>query len=139
MLIGHSERRKYQEETDEMINKKLKAVLKENIRPILCVEKISQIKKNINGISEEKLKKIILAYEPVLAIGSGRACEISVARKIKSEMRKILKKNILLYGGSVNSKNVKSFIEEAGFQGVLVGKASLNAKEFIKIVESVGD
>ena len=139
VLIGHSERRKYQGETEEMINKKLKAVLEVNLRPILCIEKISQIKRDINGISKEKLGEIILAYEPVWAIGSGKACGISVARKMNSAIRKILKKNILLYGGSVNSQNVKGFIKEAGFQGVLIGKASLNAKEFIKIVESISN
>lgn len=131
VIIGHSERRRYQKETDEMINKKLKAVLKEKLKPILCIDKISQIPKDIKG-------NLILAYEPVFAIGTGKPCSIKMARKMKISIRKNLKKNMpVLYGGSVNSQNAKNYIKKAGFQGLLVGGASLNPKEFLKIVKSI--
>ncbi len=152
VIVGHSERRRYLKETDEMINKKIKAVLKTGLRPILCIEKISQIrehqrsvkmnevhrlKKGIKGITKKDLKKIILAYEPVWAIGSGKACGIPEAKKVNLSIRKILKENVLLYGGSVNSQNAGDFIKKAKFQGLLVGGASLDSKEFIEIVKNV--
>lgn len=139
VIIGHSERRRYFKETDEMINKKIKAALKVNLRPILCVEKKSQIKNALRGIAKKNLKKIILAYEPVWAIGTGKACGIPEARKINLSIRKIFKRNILLYGGSVDSQNARDFIKKAKFQGFLIGGASLVPKEFIKIVKSVSD
>lgn len=137
VIIGHSERRRYFKETDEIINKKTKAVLKNGLKPILCIEKISQIKKGTEGIIKKDLKKIILAYEPVWAIGTGRACGISEAKKINLSIRKILKRNVFLYGGSVNSQNARDFIKKAKFQGLLIGGASLNPKEFIAIVKAV--
>jgi len=144
VIIGHSERRIYFEETDEMINKKLKAVLNAGLIPILCIgdkkgesaEKIidKQLKKDLKGIAPKKLNKIIIAYEPVWAIGTGDFCEKNQAKKalrfIKSKL-----KNKILYGGSVNSKIAKNYID-VGFDGLLVGGASLNADEFIKIVKN---
>lgn len=138
VIIGHSERRRYFGETDKMINKKLKAVLKNGLKPILCIEKISQIKKTLKDLSKKEREKLILAYEPIWAIGTGKACGIPKAKKINHSIRKILGKKIsLLYGGSVNSQNAKDFIVMAKFQGLLVGGASLNPKEFIKIVKNV--
>jgi triosephosphate isomerase len=78
-----------------------------------------------------------LAYEPVWAIGTGKACGIPEAKKINLSIRKILKENVLLYGGSINSQNARDFIKKAKFQGFLVGGASLDSKEFIKIVKNV--
>lgn len=138
VIIGHSERRKYLKETDEMINKKIKAVLKEKLKPILCIEKTSQIKAGLKGISEKELKNLILAYEPVFAIGTGKPCSIEKAKKTRILIQKNLKKNTpVLYGGSVNSRNAKDYIKRAGFEGLLVGGASLNCQEFIKIVKSI--
>ncbi|PIQ04442.1 MAG: triose-phosphate isomerase, partial [Candidatus Nealsonbacteria bacterium CG18_big_fil_WC_8_21_14_2_50_37_10] len=153
VIIGHSERRRYFEETDEMINKKIKAALKVGLRPILCIEKISQIrkhqrsvkmnevhrlKKGIKGIIKKDLKKIILAYEPVFAIGTGKPCSIEKAKKMRLLILRNLNKNLpVLYGGSVNSQNARDYIEKAKFQGLLVGGTSLNAQEFIKLVKNV--
>lgn len=125
VIIGHSERRKYQKETNKMIEKKLKAALKTGLKPILCIDKISQIPKNI--------KPVILAFEPLSAIGTGKPYLVEKAKK----MRRRIKHPFVLYGGSVNSENAASYIKKAGFQGLLVGAASLNAKEFTKIVKSV--
>jgi triosephosphate isomerase len=126
VIVGHSERRKYFKETNEMINKKLKAALKIGLNPILCVDKISQIPKGA--------KNLIIAYEPLFAIGTGKSCSWKKAKEMKNKIQKVLSKDVkILYGGSVNSQNASDYIEQAGFQGLLIGNASLDAKEFIKI------
>jgi len=144
VIIGHSERRVHLNETDEIINKKLKAALKVGLKPILCIgekrgesaEKIinRQLREDLEGIARKDLNKIIIAYEPVWAIGTGNFCPPDKAKKalkfIKSKIN-----NKILYGGSVNSKISKRYTQ-AGFDGLLVGGASLNAKEFIKIVKN---
>ncbi len=129
VILGHSERRKYQGETDEMINKKLKAAISAGLKPILCVANLSQLGKSSKDISEE----IIVAYEPVFAIGTGKPCEPSMAKK----MRDKIDCSRVLYGGSVNSQNAGNYIKEAGFKGLLIGGASLSSKEFIEIVKRV--
>jgi len=129
VILGHSERRKLGE-TDEIINKKIKAALKVKLKPILCVDKISQIKKDLGGV--------IIAYEPLLAIGTGKPCSIDKAKKMRIAIKKKVNKNIpILYGGSINSENAQDYIKKAGFQGLLVGGASLKAKEFIKLVKNL--
>ncbi|OGZ18790.1 MAG: triose-phosphate isomerase [Candidatus Nealsonbacteria bacterium RBG_13_42_11] len=129
VIIGHSERRRYQKETDEIINKKLKAAISSGLKPILCIESLAQLKKGLKGIA----KKVIIAYEPVFAIGTGKPCSPEKARK----MRKAIKYPVVLYGGSVNSQNAVNYIKEAGFQGLLVGGASLNPKEFIALAKNI--
>jgi len=130
VIIGHSERRKYFKETNEIIIKKIKAVLELKLKPILCVDKFSQIPKNIENL--------IIAYEPLFAIGTGKACSWQKAKEMRDKIEKILDKNVkILYGGSVNSQNAESYIKQAGFNGLLVGGASLDAKEFIKIIKSI--
>lgn len=129
VIIGHSERRKYQKETSEIIAGKLKAALKVGLKPILCIDKVSQIHKNIKGL--------IIAYEPLFAIGTGKACSLQRARRMRLAINKAAGRALVLYGGSVNSQNAKSYIKEAGFQGLLVGGASLKPKEFIDIIKNV--
>lgn len=129
VIIGHSERRRNLNETDAMINKKLKAAIIVGLKPILCIEALSQLKKSLRNI----LGKVIIAYEPVFAIGTGKPCTIEKAKK----MRASIKHTPVLYGGSVNSQNAKEYVKKAGFQGLLIGGASLNPKEFIKIVKSL--
>ena len=125
VIIGHSERRKYFQETDKIADKKIQAALSAGLKPILCVDKASQI--------PQKNKKIIIAYEPLFAIGTGEPCSVEKAK----QMRNKIKHRQVLYGGSVNSQNALAYIKEAGFQGLLIGGASLNAKEFIKIVKNI--
>lgn len=128
VIVGHSERRKYFNETDKIINKKLKAVLKAGLTPILCISKTKEIPSGFN--------KGIIAYEPLWAIGTGKACSIKQAEKMRLSIRKIIGDKIrVLYGGSVNSKNAAGYIKQAGFDGLLVGGASLDAKEFVKIAK----
>jgi len=150
VIIGHSERRALGE-TNEMINKKIRAVLKANLRPILCIgetekerkeeetKKVlkNQLEKSLNCLISQSLNRLIIAYEPVWAIGTGRACGIPEAQAVDLFLKKIIKNVSILYGGSVNSQNARNYIKKAGFQGLLVGGVSLNAKEFIKIVKDI--
>jgi len=138
VILGHSERRKYLKETDEMINKKIKAALKSDLTPILCIENISQLKKRTKDLLRKEQKKLIIAYEPVFAIGTGKPCTPEKAKEMKTAIKKIINKDIsIIYGGSVNSQNAADYIKMAGFQGLLVGGASLNPAEFIKVVKNV--
>jgi triosephosphate isomerase len=151
VILGHSERRQILGETDEMINKKLKAAINAKLKPILCIGETleerrsgktlqvlkKQLKKALKNISNIELRtsNIIIAYEPVWAIGTGNPCKPEEAKEVLLFLRKIFKLPIL-YGGSVNSKIAKDYIK-FGFDGLLVGGASLNSKEFIEIIKSI--
>ena len=161
VIIGHSERKKWLGETDEMINKKVKAVLKAGLTPILCVGEWEreaageipriveeQVRAALKGIKKGDFKNGIIAYEPVWAIGTGRAETPDNATRAALYIRRIVKgvlgsntaeKIRVIYGGSVNSQNAALFIAKdiRGMEGMLVGGASLNAEEFIKIVKAV--
>ena len=129
VIIGHSERRKYQKETNEMVEKKLKAVMAAGLKPILCIDKISQLPQDIK-------QGFIVAYEPLFSIGTGKACPPERAEKMRIAIQKFLGKRVpVLYGGSVNSQNARDYVKKAGFDGLLVGGASLKPKEFIDIVK----
>ena len=161
VIIGHSERRKYFGETDETINKKLKAVLEIGLIPIFCIGETQeqrdreetesvlrkQLELGLKNVSGSRLQalRFSIAYEPVWAIGTGNSCDTDEAQKMKLFIRKIIseiynqniaKKIKILYGGSVNGKNAAGYIKDAGFDGLLVGGASLDAHEFIKIIKT---
>ncbi len=155
VIIGHSERRRHLNETDEIINKKLKAALKQKLKPILCIGEIEkerkagktldvlkrQLKYDLKSVFNFKsnILNLTIAYEPVWAIGTGKACGISEAKEINLFIRKTVGNSPrIIYGGSVNSQNARSFILEAKFQGLLPGSASLNPQEFIGIIKNVG-
>jgi len=127
VIVGHSEKRKYFKETDRMVEKKLKAVLKAGLRPILCIDKVSQIPKKTK-------KGFVVAYEPLFAIGTGKACSPEKAKKMRIAIKKKVRLPVL-YGGSVNSQNAGDYVKKAGFDGLLIGGASLKAKEFIDIIK----
>lgn len=131
VILGHSERRKYFKETNEIVFQKIKAALARGLKPILCIDKISQLPASLD-------KEIVVAYEPLFAIGTGKPCSPDKARKMRLAIERMVgAKNLILYGGSVNSQNAKDYIYQAGFQGLLVGGASLKPKEFIDIVKNV--
>lgn len=137
VIIGHSERRKHFKETDETIERKLKAALRSGLKPILCIDKISQIPK---GIKNWKLKigNLIVAYEPLFAIGTGKPYPMAKAQKMNQEIKRILGDDSpVLYGGSVNPQNARDYIRKAGFNGLVVGNASLRPQEFIDIVKNI--
>ncbi len=156
VIVGHSEVRKYLNETNEIINKKIKAVLAVKLNPILCVGENEnenkseilekQIREGLKTISSKDAKNIVIAYEPVWAIGTGKNCSseetMSSILFIKSIITKLYNRGLsdkikILYGGSVTSKNSDSYIKEAGANGLLVGGASLDPEEFVRIVKSV--
>ena len=158
VIIGHSERRQYFAETDESVNKKIKSALACDLKPIVCVgetleqreaeetEKIvtSQIAKAFEGFASEDLEKIIVAYEPIWAIGTGKTATKEDANntimQIRKKLAEIYGQNeaegvIIQYGGSVKSSNAKELFEMSDIDGGLVGGSSLKAEEFSKIVK----
>ena len=157
VIIGHSERRQYFAETDETVNKKIKSALAHGLKPIVCVgetleqresgqtEQIvtSQVEKAFEGIPASELEKIIVAYEPIWAIGTGKTATKEDANSTIMQIRKKLAEMygqneangvIIQYGGSVKSANAKELFEMSDIDGGLVGGASLKADEFSKIV-----
>jgi len=166
VIVGHSERRKYFQETDEVVSRKLKAVLKVRLKPVLCIGEEArdafdssgkplnemslavgqQLEKDLSGISSVKIGEIVIAYEPVWAIGTGIPCQPDDAMKAALFIKKILtklysrsiaEKTRIIYGGSVNSQNASDYVKGARMDGLLVGGASLNASEFARIISVV--
>ncbi len=142
VIIGHSERRKMGE-SDEIIIKKVATAKQEGLSIILCVGENEEEKRanKTKAVIETQLKKIkeevIVAYEPIWAIGTGQSCHYSEAEKIRifiKEMRGST--SLILYGGSVNSKNAGDYLKKAKFSGLLIGGVSLNLKEFQKIINN---
>ena len=127
VIIGHSERRKYFNELDDMLIEKVKISLTNGLTPIFCVQ-------DKNTFVPEGVT--IVAYEPVFAIGSGNPDTPENADAVASFLKSKNSKYKVLYGGSVTSNNVKSFTSKTNIDGVLVGGASLDAAEFIKIVQN---
>lgn len=159
VIIGHSERRQYFNETDEIVNKKLKSAFDFGLTPILCVgekweerekektEEIieNQIKKALDGLDGEKVKNLVIAYEPVWAIGTGHSAKGEDANEVAKLIREIIKEKYgeetsnkirIQYGGSVNPKNIYEFLSQPEIDGALVGGASLNPQTFWEIVKT---
>jgi triosephosphate isomerase len=149
VIIGHSERRKNFGETDEIVNKKIKKALEAGLKIIFCIgeteEERKAGKKNevLQRQIQEGLKDVIdikdvnVAYEPVWAIGTGNNCEVEETKETIEFIKKfVLKDTRVLYGGSVKSENSGNYVKDAGADGLLVGGASLDAEEFVKIVKS---
>ena len=157
VIIGHSERRAYYNETDETVNKKLKKALALELKPIVCVGEsleeresgkakdivTTQTKLALEGLTNEQVEKTIIAYEPIWAIGTGKTATKEDANEtikwIREEIEKIygnsVSDNVIIqYGGSVKSSNAKELFEMSDIDGGLVGGASLKAEEFAKIV-----
>jgi len=158
-IVGHSERRQLFIETDEMINKKVKALVSSPVTPIICVgetleeresgktEKVvnGQIEKAIKGLSLEEVKKCWFAYEPIWAIGTGKSATAEDAEQVIKLIKKVvLKKHteldghrtIVLYGGSMNDKNCHELLSQPDIDGGLIGGASLDVDKFEKIINT---
>ena len=156
VILGHSERRQYFAETDEIVNKKVKAALAAGLIPIMCVgEQLEeneagktvevvtrQVKNGLKGINSPK--DIIIAYEPIWAIGTGKAATSEEANStigvIRQTIAKLYNKSIadklrILYGGSMNAANIAELVQKPEIDGGLVGGASLKAAEFISMVK----
>ncbi len=160
VIIGHSERRSYFNETDESVNKKIKAAFENELKPIVCVGETleereagktadiitNQTRLALDGLSSEQVKNTIIAYEPIWAIGTGKTATSEDAnnsiKEIRKEIEKIYGKDvaecvIIQYGGSVKSSNAKELFSTSDIDGGLVGGASLVPDEFAKIVNSI--
>jgi triosephosphate isomerase (TIM) len=160
VIIGHSERRQYFGETDEIVNKKMKAAIKNGLKPIFCVGE--KLEENETGKTEEVLTRqvracsdhdyfthgTVIAYEPIWAIGTGRAATAAQANKTINFIRKLVTEQQggdiggavrILYGGSVTAANIADFMKEPDVDGALVGGASLKADDFLSIVRQASE
>ncbi|HVC75736.1 MAG TPA: triose-phosphate isomerase [Candidatus Micrarchaeaceae archaeon] len=161
VLVGHSERRAYLGETDEMVSKKVAAALSCNLSVIMCVGELeehyvsgtgdtlvtTQVKAGLSSCSADDSARLVIAYEPVWAIGTGKSADPEHAYKTMRLIRRVVGETIgagaarkvrVLYGGSVNAANVQSYVELPLCDGCLVGGASLKADEFSEIVRVTG-
>jgi len=161
-IIGHSERRKFLHENDGMINKKVIAALKAGLKVILCVgeplavrrrgfaaakksirEQLAKDLHRVSSLESRLLGRLIIAYEPIWAIGTGRNCPpfdaVRMTQFIQLQTRNLKPKPRVLYGGSVHAKNMRDYVQYKDIGGALVGGASLDAKEFGKIVKAARD
>ena len=152
VIIGHSERRRYKQETDEMISKKVEAALKSGLKVILCVREsltvrakglpeaekfvADQLAKDLAGLPRKEKSAIIIAYEPIWAIGTGRAAKPKDAVKMAKKITDLTGAQVL-YGGSTDSNNLEDFIQHKEIYGALVGGASIKAEEFKKMIKII--
>ncbi len=156
-IIGHSERRQFNGETDEQIRLKLRRLLDAGITPILCVgeslqqrelgltmEHISyQVKAALASLSEEQVREVVIAYEPIWAIGTGVTASAGQAQEVCFNIRELLRKDYgalisrkvsILYGGSMNAKNCRELLSQPDIDGGLIGGASLKVSDFASII-----
>ena len=159
VIIGHSERRQYFSETDEMINKKAKAILAGGLLPIICCGETleqresgvtdswiaGQIKAALEGISSEDVAKSVIAYEPIWAIGTGKTCDSDEANRVIAMIRNVVKEVAgaeaadsirILYGGSVKPGNAAELFSQKSIDGGLIGGASMKASDYAAILKN---
>ena len=155
-VVGHSERRTYHDEDDALVAAKAAAALKHGLTPIVCIgegleireagdhvaHNVNQLKGSLAGLSTEQIAKVVIAYEPVWAIGTGRVASAADAQEVCAAIRKELAELAsvdvagsvrVLYGGSVNAKNVGEIVAQEDVDGALVGGASLEAEQFAQL------
>jgi triosephosphate isomerase (TIM) len=156
VVVGHSERRSHHAESDEVVNSKVHAALRHGLAPILCVGEgeavreqggqvehtVGQVRAALDGVSAEQAASVVIAYEPVWAIGTGKVATPQDAQEVCGEVRRRLEQVYsrdladaarVLYGGSVKASNVASLMEQPDVDGALVGGASLDADEFARL------
>ncbi len=159
VIIGHSERRQYFGETNESVNKKIKAALKYDLTPIVCVGEVledreadktfdviqKQCEESLAGLTTEEMQKIIIAYEPVWAIGTGKTATPDQAQEVHKFIRGLLEKQFngevagavrIQYGGSVKPENAAELMAKEDIDGALVGGASLKVDAFVGIIKN---
>lgn len=159
-IIGHSERRQMFNETDDTVNKKAKKLLANGILPILCcgetlaqfeagdTEKVvrSQVKAGLDGLNPEDVAQLVLAYEPIWAIGTGKNATKEIAQStcaiVRDEVKQIFGREVsekvrIQYGGSVKPENIKEYMAEPDIDGALIGGASLKVDSFKAIIDAV--
>ena len=160
-IIGHSERRQYHGETDDLIREKIAACVAAGIRPVYCCGEVleeresgnhvdvvsGQVKTALNGFSSDELKDLVIAYEPVWAIGTGKTATSDQAQEMHAEIRKVLGEKFskdfaesvrILYGGSAKPANAAELFSQPDVDGGLIGGASLKADDFLLVVQAAG-
>lgn len=160
VIIGHSERRELFNETDETVNKKVLAAFKAGITPIVCCGETleqrengetnrlvaSQIEKALTGLTAEQAGEVVIAYEPIWAIGTGKSSTAEEANEVCAHIRQTVAKKFsqeaadslrIQYGGSVKPTNISEFIAQSDIDGALVGGASLEPASFLQLLEAV--
>ena len=157
VIIGHSERRQYFAETDETVNKKVKAALAAGLKPIICVgESLEQREKGITkeivslqsklaleGLTKEQVAGVVIAYEPIWAIGTGKTATADEANETIGDIRAAVREVYgeaademrIQYGGSMNPKNASELMAKSEIDGGLIGGASLKAEDFSQVVK----
>ncbi|MBA3648431.1 MAG: triose-phosphate isomerase [Chitinophagales bacterium] len=159
VILGHSERRQYFGETDNLLSKKVNAVLGEGLIPIYCCGEVlkvreennhfalveTQIREGLFHLSKEDFSEVVIAYEPVWAIGTGKVATTDQAQEMHSFIRKLIEEKYgsyiadditIQYGGSMKPSNAKSLLSQSDVDGGLIGGASLVADEFVEIIKS---
>ena len=159
VILGHSERREYYKETDFWVNKKVKKALEKNLRPIVCVgekladreagntEKVveAQVRGSLADITAEQFENVVVAYEPVWAIGTGKTATSQQAQDVHAFIRGIIRDMVgekaakglrIQYGGSMKASNAKELLSQPDIDGGLIGGAALEARSFIDIVKA---
>ncbi|HNZ73923.1 MAG TPA: triose-phosphate isomerase [Bacilli bacterium] len=158
VIVGHSERRAMFNETDETVNLKVKKAFEKGLIPILCVGETleqrekgqekqvvkAQLEKNLEGLNKNDIEHLVIAYEPIWAIGTGRTASAEQAEEMCAYVREVVKdlygqvadKMRVQYGGSVKVDNIKEILSMPNIDGALVGGASLKADDFVKLVEA---
>ncbi len=159
VILGHSERRQYNGETDELLAQKLQAALKAGLKPIFCIgetleERESentfsvlerQLKNGLFGLSNEDFAKVVIAYEPVWAIGTGRTATSAQAQEVHAFIREQVARAYdaaqaeampILYGGSCNAQNARELFSQPDVDGGLIGGAALKSRDFVTIIQS---
>ncbi|MDO4792827.1 MAG: triose-phosphate isomerase [Filifactor alocis] len=156
VILGHSERRQYFSETDEVVNRKVKKALSCDLTPIMCVGETleeregeqlwtvisEQVQKGMRDLSADEAKKVVIAYEPIWAIGTGKTATSKEANDmtvfIRGELKKmfgeIAEEVSILYGGSVKPENIKEIMAQSDIDGALVGGAALKVNSFVQLV-----
>jgi triosephosphate isomerase len=157
VILGHSERRTFYNETDEILNRKIKNALQHELVPILCVGESletreqgntnefikGQLAKDLESLAPVEVQKIVIAYEPIWAIGTGRTATALMADEtmgfIRNEIKtrfgeKTASKIKIIYGGSVNPKNIQELLQQENIDGALIGAASLKVESFLEMV-----
>ena len=156
VIVGHSERRAYHDEDSDLVNAKVKAALANEMSPILCVGEgleireagghvaytLAQLDAALAGLTKEQVERVVVAYEPIWAIGTGKTATPEDAQEVigalrlrlaETQGRDVARRVRLLYGGSVKATNIAGIMDQPDIDGALVGGASLDAEEFVKI------
>jgi triosephosphate isomerase len=160
VILGHSERRQLFTETDEAVNKKVHAAFNHRLLPIVCVGETleqregiqtqdvvrGQVEKALEGLSEDQAKQVVIAYEPIWAIGTGKSSSAEEANEVCTYIRSVIAQQFseetadavrIQYGGSVKPANIHEYLNQADIDGALVGGASLEPESFLQLLEAV--